>query len=85
MNGFVERCWTATHAAARKPGQVGARSFQAWLGSCKELRRQGWDVTVLLAHDQSHAVLIACQQPSEDYCAATATGPAQLSLLAEAR
>jgi hypothetical protein len=42
---------------------LGAHGFGRWLQNWKDLHRSGeWEVTVLIALDNSHAVAMACQR-----------------------
>ena len=38
---------------------LGAQGFSRWLDQWQELRRAGWDVTVLVAGDRTHAIGLA--------------------------
>jgi hypothetical protein len=56
----VERIRLRPHKTTRAqaPGSASAHYFQRWLGECQALRKAGYEVTVLLARDQSHAVRV---------------------------
>ena len=41
---------------------LGAQGFGRWLQTWKELEREGWHVTVLLAKDKTHAIALAVKR-----------------------
>ena len=67
--GWCER-WTAVGARVSNRGHGGYETALAFVNRAKALRETGFDVTVLVAGDYSHAVLMAC-----DVDALTATSP----------
>lgn len=64
-NSMIERVGLSKRAQPRtaQGKRLSAHGFQTWLGHWQNLRADGWDVTVLLAADETHAVALAWKEP----------------------
>lgn len=58
---MVERVWTRPlfRTAAQAPGTLSKEEFQDWLSGWRRLQLEGWEASVVVALDGSHAVGLA--------------------------
>ena len=59
MAYVIERVALPRRAVKPEPGAISAHGFQRWLATWRERQADGWDVTVLLSGDETHAVGLA--------------------------
>jgi hypothetical protein len=50
------------HEAAIERFEIGPTGFASWLEQWRGLQSDGWEVAVVLASDESHAIGMACRE-----------------------